>query len=64
MVAKPPVDGCDIHEIAFTRAVPSFEWNRALQRRTHHVSVVIENSRTEIALPKHGPTDGADSIPE
>jgi hypothetical protein len=29
-----------------------------------HAIEVIENSRIEIVLPKHGPTDGADSMPE
>ena len=29
-----------------------------------HAIEVIENSRIEMVLPKHGPTDGADSIPE
>ena len=32
--------------------------------RRDHVNEVIENSRIEIVLPKHGPTDGADSMPE
>lgn len=31
---------------------------------TVHANEVIENSRIETVLPTHGPTDGADSIPE
>ena len=34
------------------------------RRNGDHAIEVIENSRIEMVLPKHGPTDGADSIPE
>ena len=34
------------------------------RRPSRHVSDVTEHSRSEIVLPKHGPTDGADSMPE
>src|SRR5688572_1342791 len=33
-------------------------------RHAGHASGVIENSRIETVLPKHGPTEGADSMPE
>jgi hypothetical protein len=29
-----------------------------------HANGEIEHSRSEMVLPKHGPTEGADSIPE
>jgi hypothetical protein len=37
---------------------------RASARQGCQASGVMLNSRTEIALPKQGPTDGADSMPE
>jgi hypothetical protein len=33
-------------------------------RIVDHANEVTEHSRIEMVLPKHGPTDGADSIPE
>ena len=33
-------------------------------RIADHANEVTEHSRIEMVLPKHGPTDGADSIPE
>jgi hypothetical protein len=36
----------------------------SIRRTDNHASEVIEHSRIEIVLPKHGPTDGADSILE
>ena len=39
------------------------EKQRQRNRSSFHSGVTL-NSRTQIALPKHGPTDGADSMPE
>ena len=34
------------------------------KRQQCQTNGVMLNSRTETVLPKHGPTDGADSMPE
>jgi len=45
-------------QLSWTYRVIAARW------RGDHANEVIEHSRIEMVLPKHGPTDGADSIPE
>jgi hypothetical protein len=39
-------------------------WQHVLEPARDQANGVIEHSRSEIVLPKHGPTEGADSMPE
>ena len=48
----------------FNQEIVRFQVGIGGNRSDIHANDAIEHSRIEMVLPKHGPTDGADSMPE